>query len=94
MRRNARHAKDLAVSKVESKAQQQHITGKDIPSFIHFWMVHHKKTYGISLLEKELGKVRSVLAGDAGDEGDLSVLVGGDFSRHVDGVWVAGRWSK
>jgi len=57
-------------------------------------MVHHKKTYGISLLEKELGKVRSVLAGDAGDEGDLSVLVGGDFSRHVDGVWVAGRWSK
>jgi hypothetical protein len=54
-------------------------------------MVHHKKTYGISFLEKELGKVRSVLAGDAGDEGDLSVLVGGDFSRHVDGC---GRWSK
>merc|ERR1719199_537081 len=38
---------------------------------------------GISLLEKELGKVRSVLAGDAGDEGDLSVFVGRDFSRHV-----------
>ena len=54
-------------------------------------MVHHKKTHGVSLLEKELGEVRSVLAGDAGDEGDLSVLVGGDFSRHVDGVWVAGK---
>mmetsp|Transcript_17849 Transcript_17849/g.51100 ORF Transcript_17849/g.51100 Transcript_17849/m.51100 type:complete len:406 (-) Transcript_17849:40-1257(-) len=49
---------------------------------------------GISFLEKELGKVRSILAGDAGDEGDLLVLVGGDFSRHAGSVWVVGRWSK
>ena len=54
-------------------------------------MTHHKKqqkTHSVSFLEEELGKVGTVLAGDTGDEGDLAVLVGGDFGRHVDVVWV------
>ena len=52
-------------------------------------VTHHEKqqkTHSVSFLEEELGKVGTVLAGDTGDEGDLAVLVGGDFSRHVDVV--------
>ena len=58
-------------------------------------MTHHKKqqkTHSVSFLEEELGKVGTVLAGDTGDEGDLAVLVGRDFSRHVDVGWVLIRW--
>lgn len=64
-------------------------------TFNHWKVTHHKKqqkTHSVSFLEEELGKVGTVLAGDTGDEGDLAVLVGRDFSRHVDVGWVFMRW--
>ena len=61
-------------------------TRKDIQSLEGGPSQKQQNTHSISFLEEELGEVGTVLAGDTGDEGDLAVLVGGDFSRHVDVV--------
>lgn len=58
-------------------------TKKDIQSLEGGPSQKQQKTHSVSFLEKELGKVGTVLSGDTGDEGDLAVIVGGDFSRHV-----------